>query len=221
MPQTAEKWTEEQVIARWQQIFSLPVLIERYQSGQCDTPAQREQAQQVIQQWRDRLCDLSWFMRCLNEPIARQANAEDKCTGRFWEGRFKSQALLNEQALLACMSYVDLNLVRAGISDSLEESNHTSIKQRIEHLQQHTVTVPIKLAAFINISHTDEGIAFLLQDYLELTDWTGRCMHPKKKGFIPESTPRLLHQLKLDENTWLETVKGYQSGFKTPDLLPV
>ncbi len=83
LPTQAECWSEEQIIRRWQQLFSLPVLIERYQMGQCDTPAQQRQAQQVISQWRERLSDLSWFMRCLNEPIARQANIEDKCTGRF------------------------------------------------------------------------------------------------------------------------------------------
>jgi hypothetical protein len=46
------------------------------------------------------LQDVSWFMKCLNEPIAREANKEDNCTGHFWESRFKSQALRSEESLL-------------------------------------------------------------------------------------------------------------------------
>jgi hypothetical protein len=70
-------------------------------------------------------------MKCLNEPIARQANKEDGCTGHFWESRYKSQALLSEEALLTCMAYVDLNPIRANLCNTLEASDHTSIKERI------------------------------------------------------------------------------------------
>ncbi|MCW8932287.1 MAG: transposase, partial [Gammaproteobacteria bacterium] len=212
-PVQAEAWSEEQVINRWQQLFSLPVLIERYQRGQCDTPAQQQQAKQVIAQWRERLSDLSWFMRCLNEPIARQANHEDKCTGRFWEGRFKSQALLNEQAVLACMAYVDLNPIRANLCQSLEDSEFTSIMQRIEQIKQQSKQTTVKLTEFIGNKEQGTGIPFSLTDYLELTDWTGRCIHPKKKGFIPPNTPKILHQLGLDEANWLETVTSFKSKF--------
>lgn len=85
-----------------------------------------------VEKYRTRLSDVSWLMRQLAEKIARDANQEDRCTGRFWEGRFKCQPLLDEASLLACATYVDLNPVRAGMAKTPESSDYTSIQDRIK-----------------------------------------------------------------------------------------
>ena len=130
----AQQLSDSEVIERWMILFKGNVLIARYLKGECKSSAELDKIAEVVDLWRERLSDISWFMRCLNESIAHMANKEDNCTGRFWEGRFKSQALLNEQALLSCMAYVDLNPVRAGLAESLDGSEFTSIEARIKQL---------------------------------------------------------------------------------------
>jgi REP element-mobilizing transposase RayT len=126
-------WSLEEVLERWTQLFSGPLLVTRFLSGARGqmTAAEIAKVEELCQEYRARFHDLSWFMRTLNEHIARRANAEDGVKGRFWEGRFKSQALLDDKALLAAMAYVDLNPVRAGIAETPEVSDYTSIRERV------------------------------------------------------------------------------------------
>ena len=93
----AQAWSEDDVIQRWKRLFGLPSLVRRYVSDDSGamTPAERDAVQSIIATWRRRLTEISWYMRCMNEHLARRANAEDGVMGRFWEGRFKSQALLD------------------------------------------------------------------------------------------------------------------------------
>jgi hypothetical protein len=97
-----------------------------------DSPTGYEILNRLVEQYRNRLSDLGWFMKCLNGLVSRQANKEDVCAGHFWENRYKSQALLSEEALPTFMAYVDLNLIRTNMCNTPEVSDHTSIKERID-----------------------------------------------------------------------------------------
>ena len=132
----AQTWSDQEVTQRWAKLFSLPLLVERYLKSELQISAEIDVAQKEISQWRERLCDLSWFMRALNEPIARRANEEDQCTGRFWEGRFKSQAILDEAGLLACCVDVGLNSVRLDIVHLPKKSDCTLIQPRLSELKK-------------------------------------------------------------------------------------
>ena len=183
-------WSNEEVAERWMQIFSGPLIMHQYLGNADLTATELEWVAELFETWRNRLCDLSWFMRCLNEPIARMANREDYCTGRFWEGRFKSQALLDARALLACMAYVDLNPIRAAMAKTPEQSDYTSIQERIQHPEG------TYLRPFAELD--EDGIPFNLKDYLELVDWGGREVKRHKRGYIPAQAPPILTRLRMD-----------------------
>lgn len=209
----ATEWSEEEVVVRWEKLFKRPLILSRYLRGEARTVAERKAAQELIAQWRGRLVDLSWYMRCLNEYLARRANEEDSCTGRFWEGRFKSQALLDEAAVLTCMSYVDLNPIRAGIASLPEESDFTSIQQRIRKLGDEAPpeknTPSIKLMPLVR-QHRDRhrhAIGFTSRDYLELVDWAGRAIREDERGAIAQSAPPILVRLGIDPVTYAHHVK--------------
>lgn len=213
--ESAEQLNSLEVINRWNELFRLPVIISRFLKGECTTKAELLKVDEIIEKWRSRLCDISWFMRILNEHIAREANKEDNVTGRFWEGRFKSQALLDEQSLITCMAYVDLNPVRAGIVDTPESSDFTSIQERIHSIMQKSSCSLLPFANKARASDQYKAIPFELNEYIALVDWSGRAILYNKRGSIPESTPPILHRLGINENDWVNHIHYFERQFPT------
>lgn len=215
----SRNWRECDVIQRWKMLFP-------------NNAKENKHLPHKIKQWRERLSSISWFMQCLNERIARAANDEDNVKGRFWEGRFKSQALLDNAALLAAMTYVDLNPIRAGIADSPEASEFTSIFERIKFINQQLKTKnrkceaiqenfinqlpqPKDLVPFLDVSNGSmPSIEFNLSDYLELIDATGRIeREDKSAGIIPKHFAPILNRLGVKLNSWIPLVKGITKNF--------
>ncbi len=208
-PARSRLWSRDDVIRRWLRLYKGDPLVHCYLRGELRSEAEYRQLDRIVETWCERLTSISWFMRCLNEYMARRANKEDDCTGRFWEGRFKSQALLDEAALLSCMAYVDLNPVRAGISETLGESEFTSLQARIrgaESENHDSTECPFPgLMPFQAGIERDGESAFLpvdLRNYIALVDWTGRIARADKKGLIPKEVPSALSDLNLNRAQW-------------------
>lgn len=211
----AHALTDLEVCERWHRIYKGTLLTQKFARQDPMNKAEVVAAKTMIAKWRLHLMDISQFMKALNEPIARMANAEDQCTGRFWEGRFKSQALCDEAALAACMAYVDLNPIRAKMAHRPETSRHTSIKRRIDSAKKNQ---PAKnLAQFVGNPREPmpQGLPFKLTDYIELVDWTGRLIRKGKRGRIPEGLPPILDRINIEPENWLTLTQGFEKNTKT------
>ncbi|MAD74603.1 MAG: hypothetical protein CML20_07420 [Rheinheimera sp.] len=231
-PKQASDWSTEDVLLRWTSLHKGTLLVQRYLAGSPVNAAELDTVHSCVEVYRQRLTCLSWFMKCLNEPIARRANQEDGCTGHFWEARFKSQALLTEEALLSCMAYVDLNPVRADTAETPESSDYTSIKERLtptfdlkkaiaeQTLQgnmQHFCHTLKPLLPFegAQVDQLQRGILFNLSDYLQLLDYTGRAIRPKKRGAIAGQLPPILQRLNLSQQDWLTRATQFEKHYTT------
>ena len=210
----ADNWDNDEVLRRYHKLHRGTLLTQKFMNG--DTLSQGELItfDETVETYRQRLYEISWFMRDLNEYIAREANKEDGCTGRFWEGRFKSQALLDESAVLACMAYVDLNPIRAKMEKTPETSKHTSIKKRI-HAAKNQQSQPSVLTPFVGNPRENmpKGIPYSLKDYIELVDTTGRCIRDDKAGHIDNTQSPILERLGLDSAQWLTLTTEFEKHF--------
>lgn len=209
----ATSWTMEEVLTRWHQLFKGTLLTQQYLRGEALIEPLQKIVLETSEVYRKRLMDISWFMRIINETIAKQANKEDNCTGRFWEGRFKSQALLDEAALAACMAYVDLNPVRAKVAPTPERSDFTSIQQRIKAAVNGEQ--PKTLLSFVGNPKLNmpTGLPFELSDYIELVDLTGRCIREDKRGYIESDQPAILSRLNISAENWLTLTTQFRQCF--------
>ncbi len=227
--ETAAAWSDEQVVRRW---------------GQLHPPrGKNRKPQEVTEEWveaqladpdrvadlRERLNSLGWFMKSLKEPLARMANKEDGCRGTFWEARYKSIAVLDDEALLTTMTYVDLNPLAAGLAKTPEQSLHTSVKTRLDHCRQQGTLdrvlhqpadrtrhdmpledpqhwlVPIEDRRDHRESARTERAGLCanmnLASYLRLLDWSARLFRPGKCR-LPKDVAGILDRLGSNAELW-------------------
>lgn len=213
-PDLAISWSTEEVARRWLLIFPKKLRVgdeENHFRQQVEAIA-NDAAK--VSAYRERLSSVSWFNRCLNENIAKRANREDDVTGRFWEGRFKCQLLKNERALLACCVYVDLNVIRAGLAQTAETSDYTSIQDRIRMVtdQSH----PPKQGegpALLSILSMFGGRPSLTE-YISLVDETAR-VRVEGKHSISSHSEAILTRLGISNEAWLPAMtKLYKEMFR-------
>jgi len=232
-PDLSGSCSDQEIANRWWRLFPK----RRNHLNQPETPTDFELecilgSESRVAELRKRLASISWFMRCLKENIAKKANEEDACTGRFWEGRFKSIALLDQAAVLTCTAYVDLNPIRAGLAKTPEASDFTSAKERIldRKDRRDKDLVKIKGAEFSHKNHRfhrhggwlcpfkSEGhrkgfLQIELEDYLKLLDWTGRQMSEGKHGTIPQNLAPILTRLDINQKQWLYSSRKFGTLF--------
>ena len=236
-PEVAAGWSDEEVVRRWGRLFP-PRDKARQPIPVSEAWVQwRLQDAAWVAKARGRLQSLSWFMKCLKEPLSRMVNRQEKTRGAFFEGRFKSVAVLDTEALLAVCTYIDLNPVAAGLVAAPEAGEHTSIKQRVEHVGAQGRVQDLKaaergsVAAGARSSGLEEALwlcpiedrrgvdsqregmvpGFTLGNYLLLVEYTGRLFR-EEKASISRKLSAVFTRLGSDAESWQSRLQKLSEG---------
>jgi REP element-mobilizing transposase RayT len=236
-PEVAGGWSDEEVVRRWGRLFP-PRDAARQPIAVAEAWVQgRLQDASWVATARTRLQSLSWFMKCLKEPLSRMVNREEGTRGAFFEGRFKSVAILDEEALLATCAYIDLNPVAAGLAPVPEAGEHTSIKQRVEHvasqgrvedlkaaeqgsaaggakssgLEESLWLCPIEDRRRVDSAREGMVEGFSLGNYLLLVDYTARLFR-EGKATVSRELAGLFARLGSDAESWQSRLLKLSEG---------
>lgn len=231
-PDVVASWDDTEVARRW-----LMICPERKIGGKPAEPSESElnsirKCPIKLAEIRSRLSSISWWMRLLNQRIAQRANKEDRESGRFWQDRYRAIRLIDEEALLACAAYVELNPIRAAIAETLEQSDHTSVQRRIESEVEHRSTQERRDAFLAELTLdeangavgavksktgrrcSDKGfLPMTPTEYFEFLDWTARQIVSGKRGSTPSEAPPSLRRLGLDQANWPVLVTQFSNSF--------
>jgi hypothetical protein len=235
MPRVAKRWTPEEVVRRWLTITRLA----KYFRDDVPAPDPQKVAElardkKLVAKLRRRLSSISWFMGTLCENIARRANREDGCTGRFFESRFGCRECTDVNGILLCGIYVDLNVYRAGEVDDPLGSPHTSVYQRLQAQGQRKQAAhrpdgwlgeltlrPERKGdeALADGSRTGRRASDLgllpisLASYVQLLQWTAHQLTSGQRETIPADLVTVLDHFDVQQDHWLDTVADYASAF--------
>ncbi len=228
----AGTWSAEEIVRRWFVAYppKTPIGKEiKVTQALVDHHAKDKKRVELL---RERLVDLGWFMKALKEPLARMANREDDCKGTFWESRYKSIAILDEEALLATCAYIDLNPVAAGIAAVPETSRHTSVRRRVRHVKAQGKLSVLKAAERGSVSgsraagNVEEGLwlcpvedrrrqgsaregmieGFSLGGYLMLIDYTSR-LRRQGKARVSREVASIFARLGTNADAWSHRIE--------------
>ncbi len=215
-PDVVATWSDDEVATRWLKVFPGRRIEEQLAQPTESDVRELVNDHKKLQTVRERLSDISWFMRALAEPIARMANFQDECTGRFWEGRFKAQRIVDEAGLLACSMYVDLNPIRAAMARSIEEALHTSAHDRIAGQQGHEIdSAAFDLAVISNEEAADFQKNKTVTQQRELLKVHGRNVNRRGKRRIKRDG--WLAPLTLSKEVLANDPQSHRDGLRASD----